>query len=109
MHSSRDRIILWHFIAFCCTEVILDWNHTVIYKKVGKKILQTTDPYTTILKNRLQKTLDIIIREHQSVAIKEIEQTFDTVNWDLSFLLCKNLDMETNSFAWLSCVHQHPI
>ena len=29
-----------------------------ILKKVIKKILQTTDPYTTILKNRLQKTLD---------------------------------------------------
>ena len=39
-------------------------------------MLQTTDAYTTILKNRLQKTLDIIIGEHQSAAIKEIEQFY---------------------------------
>ena len=39
-----------------------------------KKILQTADPYTTILKNYLQKTLDIIIGENHSTAIKKIEQ-----------------------------------
>ena len=42
-------------------------------KKVIKKILQTTDPYTTILKNPLQKTLDKVIAENQSPAIKKIE------------------------------------
>ena len=34
------------------------------YKKLGYKI------YTTILKNHMQKTLDAIIGENQSVAIK---------------------------------------
>ena len=34
------------------------------YKKLGYKI------YTTILKNRMQKTLDAIIGENQSAAIK---------------------------------------
>ena len=42
-------------------------------KKLIKKILQTTDPYTTILKNPLQKTLDKVIAENQSPAIKKIE------------------------------------
>ena len=39
-------------------------------KKVVKKILQTTGPYTTILKNRLQKTLDTIIGDIQTVVKK---------------------------------------
>ena len=43
---------------------------SVIYKKVIKKISQTTDLYTTILKNQQQKTLDTIIGENQSAAIK---------------------------------------
>ena len=52
-------------------------------KKVIKKILQTTDPYTTILKNPLQKTLDKVIAENQSPAIKKIEQfyIFFCVKW----------------------------
>ena len=37
-------------------------------KKVEKTILQTTDPYTTILKNQPQKILDKIIGECQSAA-----------------------------------------
>ena len=41
-------------------------------KNVIKKILQITDSYTTILKNRLQKTYKII-GENQSSAIKKIE------------------------------------
>ena len=41
-----------------------------------KNIIQTTDPYTIIFKNRLQKTLDIIIGEHQSTAITKIEQFY---------------------------------
>ena len=36
-----------------------------------KKILQSTDPYNTILKNSLQKTLDAIIGKNQSTAIKK--------------------------------------
>ena len=43
-------------------------------KKVTQKLLQTTDPYTTILKHRLQKRLVTIISEKQSAAIKKIEQ-----------------------------------
>ena len=39
-------------------------------KRMIKKILQTTDRYTTILKNRLQNHLDTIVGEHQSEAIK---------------------------------------
>ena len=41
--------------------------------KVIKKIMQTTDPYTTILRNRLQKKLGAIIGENQSVTIIRIE------------------------------------
>ena len=41
-----------------------------------KKMLQTTGPYTTTLKNRMQKTLDKIIGEHQSVAIEKTEQRY---------------------------------
>ena len=44
-------------------------------KKVIKKILQTTGPYTTILKNRLQKALDTIIGDIQSV-VKKMEQFY---------------------------------
>ena len=36
---------------------------------VIKKILQTTDPHTLIIKSPLQKTLDTIIGEKQSAAI----------------------------------------
>ena len=43
---------------------------SVICKKGDKKIWQTTEPCTTILKNRLQKTLDTIVSENQFVAIK---------------------------------------
>ena len=43
----------------------------VIYKNDDKKILQTTDPCTRVLKNRLQKTLATIIGENQSAAIKK--------------------------------------
>ena len=41
-----------------------------------KKILKTTGPYTTTLKNRMQKTLDKIIGQHQSVAIEKTEQRY---------------------------------
>ena len=37
---------------------------------VIKKILQTTDPHTLIIKSPLQKTLDTIIDEKQSASIK---------------------------------------
>ena len=50
------------------------WIISVICKKTIKTILQTTDPYTTILKNQLQKTLYIIISENHSAAIKKNEQ-----------------------------------
>ena len=53
------------------TEII-----SVIYKKVIKTILQTTDPYTAILKNQLQKTLDTVIGQNQSASIKKIEQFY---------------------------------
>ena len=43
---------------------------------VIEKILQTTDPHTTILKNLLQKTLNTIIGENQSAAVKKIEQFY---------------------------------
>ena len=36
-----------------------------------KKILLTTDPYTTILKSRMQEKLHSIISENQSTAIKK--------------------------------------
>ena len=39
-------------------------------KKVIKTILQSTDPYTTILKNQLPKTSDAIISKNQAAAIK---------------------------------------
>ena len=42
-------------------------------RKVTKTILQTTEPYTAILKNQLQKKLDAITDENQSAAIKKIE------------------------------------
>ena len=45
-------------------------------KKVIKEILQTTDPYKAIPKNQLQRTLDTIIGENQSTAIKKIEQFY---------------------------------
>ena len=44
-----------------------------------KKILKTTGPYTTTLKNRMQKTLDKIIGEHQSVAIEKNRTTLYTL------------------------------
>ena len=43
----------------------------VICEKGDKNILQTTDPYTTIYKNQLQKILDAITGENQSYAIKK--------------------------------------
>ena len=49
---------------------------SVIYKKVIKKIFQTKDPDTTILKNWLQKTLDTIIGEKKSATIKKEEQLY---------------------------------
>ena len=52
-------------------------SHLQFIEKVIKRILQTTDPYTTILKNRLQKTLDTIIgEENQSAPIKKREQFY---------------------------------
>ena len=45
---------------------------SVIYKKLIKTTLQTTDPYTIFLKDQLQKTLDAIIGENQSAAIRKI-------------------------------------
>ena len=47
-------------------------SHLSYIRKVIKLILQTTDPYTAILKNRLQKELDTIVGENQSAAIKRI-------------------------------------
>ena len=44
---------------------------SVIYKKVIKMILHTTDPYVTIFKSQLQKTLDTIKAENQSAAIEK--------------------------------------
>ena len=40
-------------------------------KKVVKGILQTTDPYTTILKNRLQKALHTTVNENQLLLLKD--------------------------------------
>ena len=46
-------------------------NMNLDYKKLGYKI------YATILKNHMQKALDAIVRENQSVAIKNtITHTF---------------------------------
>ena len=39
-------------------------------------MLQTTDPYPTNFKNQLHKTLDTVIGENQSAAIKKIEQFY---------------------------------
>ena len=41
-----------------------------------KKIFQTKDPHTTILKNWLQKILDTIIGEKKSATIKKEEQLY---------------------------------
>ena len=49
---------------------------SAIYKKVIKKVLQTTYAYTAIRKNRQQKTLDTVIGENQSVAIKQNRNNF---------------------------------
>ena len=49
----------------------------VIYKKAIEKMLQTTDQYTVILKNRQQKALDTIISEKRSLKnVKNIEQCY---------------------------------
>ena len=79
-----------------------------------KTILQTTVPYTTILKNQLHKALDAIIVENQSAAIKKNRRigTLSTIRDIIdvskplielirifSFLLCKSRDVETKSFT----------
>ena len=60
---------------------------SVICTKGDKKILETTEPYTAILKNRLQKILDTIIGENQSAAFKKIEQFY------VPFLLFVTIDV----------------
>ena len=45
-------------------------------KKVLKTIFETTDPYTTIIMNKLEETLNTIIGENQSAAINKIEQFY---------------------------------
>ena len=60
---------------------------SVICTKGDKKILETTEPYTAILKNRLQKILDTIIGENQSAAFKKIEQFY------VLFLLFVTIDV----------------
>ena len=57
------------------------------YKKWGYKI------YTKILKNHIQKTLDVNIDENQSAAIKTILHTFSTIRdvIDVSHKLNSNL------------------
>ena len=88
-------------------------------KKVIKKILETTDPYTTILKNRLQKTFRYYNRltpvrsykkqnnfnVHTLSTICDIIDESNKLNKNLSvisielilsFLLCISSDMETN-------------
>ena len=77
-------------------------------------ILQTTVPYTTILKNQLHKALDAIIVENQSAAIKKNRRigTLSTIRDIIdvskplielirifSFLLYKSRDVETKSFT----------
>ena len=64
---------------------------SVIYKKCGKKDIANYRPYTTILKNPLQKALDTVCQ------IKSIK-TFHSVDGIMSFLLCKTSHMETNLF-----------
>ena len=62
-------------------------------KKTIKNTLQTTDAYTAILKNQLQKALDTIIGGNQSAAIKKVSsvisldflKAFDRVDWDFVF------------------------
>ena len=79
-----------------------------------KTILQTTVPYTTVLKNQLHKALDAIIVENQSAAIKKNRRigTLSTIRDIIdvskplielirifSFLLYKSRDVETKSFT----------
>ena len=49
-------------------------------RKVIKKELQTTDPYATILKNRLQKSSNKMISENQSAAIKKNRSILHTLS-----------------------------
>ena len=55
-------------------------SHLSYMKKEIKKILQTTDPYIAVLKNRLQKTLDTIIGENQSAVIIILTIILDTLS-----------------------------
>ena len=88
---------------------------SVIYKKGDKKILQTTETYTKIRKNQLQKALDIKMGENHSASIKKIRTILHTLYTIrdinnvskpfielieiLSFQLCKSSDMEANLFT----------
>ena len=58
-----------------------------------KKILQSTDPYNTILKNSLQKTLDAIIGKNQSTAIKKNRIILQSLTVLLTILLSAILDI----------------
>ena len=98
-----------------------------------KKILENYRPISTwnikfillILKSLMEETLNTIIGEHQSKAIKnriilhsflylwhidvsnKMNKKLSVISLELilSFLLCMSLDMETNSFIWLKLIH----
>ena len=57
-----------------CMLLLEQESYLPYIKKVIKTILQTTVPYTTILKNQQHKALDTIIVENQSAAIKKVEE-----------------------------------
>ena len=104
--NSREIFAPW--VLLLEQESYLSLSHI---KKVMKRILQTAEPYTIILKDELQITLDIIMGENQSATIKEIEQWdifFSTIRDIIfvskpsveligifSFLLCKSSNTET--------------
>ena len=72
-------------------------------KKVIEKVLKTTDSYSAILKNRQQKTLDTVIRENQSAAIKQNRTILYTLSAirgiiDVSNKLNKNLSVISLNF-----------
>ena len=64
VYDSRENLAQW-------TLLLEQESYLPYIKKVIKKILQTIDSYIAILKNQTAKTLDTIIGENLSPAIKK--------------------------------------
>ena len=64
VYDSRENLAQW-------TLLLEQESYLPYIKKVIKKILQTIDSYTAILKNQTAKTLDTIVGENLSPAIKK--------------------------------------